>query len=77
MGISWAVMQIRGCGRRSVELTFYLLPGVPKSGHDAPPLACGQHAESRGSRGVLLCPDCADLHGLKSGKPETNRSVLR
>jgi len=57
-------MRVKGCGKRSVELTFYLLPGVRRLRLRASPLACGQYAESLGGRGILLCLDCADAHGL-------------
>jgi hypothetical protein len=67
MDVTSAVMKVNGCGNRSVELTFYLLPRQPMSMYRALPLACGQRAESRGGRGVLLCADCAERHGLKQG----------
>ena len=57
-------MEINGCGKRNVELTFYLLPNQPMSKHRVSPPACGQRAESLVGRGVLLCADCAGLHGL-------------
>jgi len=71
MGVSLPVMELTGCGKRHVELTFYLLPRLPMSRHYASPLACGQRAESRGARGLLLCAGCAELHGLKQSKPKT------
>jgi hypothetical protein len=70
-------MKLKGCGKRGVELTFYRVRGMLVSRRRVPPLTCGERAESRGGRGVLLCPDCADLHGLKPGKPETDGNVLR
>jgi hypothetical protein len=61
-------MKVKGCGKRGVELTFYRVRGMLVSRRRVPPLTCGERAESRAGRGVLLCPDCADLHGLKPGK---------
>jgi hypothetical protein len=69
-------MEVRGCGKRDVELTFYLTRGMPFSRDRVSGLVCGEHAESRGGRGVLLCRDCAELHGLKLKKPETEHNVL-
>ena len=77
MGVISAAMKVKGCGKRRVELTFYLLPGMPMSNQSVSPLACGQPAESRGGHGVLLCGVCAELHGLKLKKPETEHNVLR
>jgi len=75
--VSVSVMKVKGCGKRGVELTFYRVRGMLVSRRRVPPLTCGERAESRAGRGVLLCPDCADLHGLKPGKPETDGNVLR
>jgi len=68
-------MEIRGCGKRDVELTFYLIPGQPMSGHRVSPLFCGQRAEGSGRRGLLLCANCAELHGLKQTKPKTGANA--
>jgi len=46
------------------------------SGHRLSPLACGQRAESRGGRGVLLCVDRAERHGLNQSKPQTGAMTL-
>ena len=60
-------MDIKGCGKRDVGLTFYLLRSATKSTQDKfDRIACGQLAETTGgSRGVLLCERCAGLHGFK------------
>jgi hypothetical protein len=77
MSVSWAVMEVRGCGKGDVELTFDLVRAMRMSRDSLSPLACGQRSESRGGRGVLLCGDCAELHGLKLRKPETDRNLLQ
>jgi hypothetical protein len=75
MSVSWAVMEVRGCRKRDVELTFYLVRGMRMSRDSLSPFACGQQAESRGGRGLQLCADCADAHGLKPRKPDTNVNI--
>ena len=62
------VMEFTGCGKRDVELTFYRIPRLPMSRHRVSRICCGERAESSGGRGMLLCADCAELHGLKQGK---------
>lgn len=70
-------MEAKGCGKRNVSLTFYLLPREPASQHRVSSLACGEPGESLGGRGVLLCADCADANGLKPRKPEAGMQLLR
>jgi hypothetical protein len=65
-------MEVKGCGERGVELTFYRVRGMLVSRRRVLPLTCGERAESPAGHGVLLCPDCAGLHGQKPGKPETD-----
>jgi hypothetical protein len=61
-------MEIKGCGKRNANLTFYVVPKEPKSRHRVSGLACGQQAETSGGRGVLLCAECADGYRFKSPK---------
>jgi hypothetical protein len=77
MGVNCAAMDVRGCARRDVELTFYLVPGMRRSRDRISSLACGQRAESRGRRGVLLCRDCVELCGLTLKKAETEPKLLQ
>jgi len=70
-----AVMEIKGCGKRRAVLTFYLLPGEPKSKHRVSGLSCGQQGEVSVGRGVLLCMDCATVHGLRPTTPQANAKV--
>jgi hypothetical protein len=69
------VMQIKGCGYRNSQLTFYRLPGVPKSPDSISRLACGDRAESRGDRGVVLCVNCARLHGLRREQSRVGEKI--
>jgi hypothetical protein len=62
------VMDIKGCGRRNVSLTFYVVPKEPESRHRLEGLFCGQRAETKLGRGVLLCAACADRHGFRPPK---------
>ena len=63
---------IKGCGKGSVSLTFYLARSERVS--DASKslwVACGQLAETTcGFRGVLLCLHCASVHGFKDFRKE-------
>jgi hypothetical protein len=61
-------MDIKGCGKRSVVLTFYVVPDELKSRHRVEGLACGQRAETIRGRGVLLCAECADAYGFNLSK---------
>jgi hypothetical protein len=57
-------MGIKGCGKRRVNLTFYLVPKEPKSRDRVEEFACGQRVEATIGRGILLCAACAAAYGL-------------
>jgi hypothetical protein len=64
MHTNGSVMRVKGCGKRNSDLMFYRLPGVPRTPDSLSRLACGDRAECRGDRGLVLCVNCARLHGL-------------
>lgn len=66
-------MPIKGCGKRGeAGLTFYPLHSAAASTQEKfERIACGQSAETTsGSRGVLLCENCAKVHGLRVFRKE-------
>jgi hypothetical protein len=67
-------MEIKGCGKGRVNLTFYVVPKPPKSRDRVEEFACGQRVEATIGRGILLCAACAAAYSLlKTGRRRVQR----
>ena len=68
------LMRIKGCGKRNVSLTFYVVE--PKSRDRVEEFACGQRVEATVGRGILLCAACAAAYGLlKTSRRRVQRAI--